>query len=93
VAQVSIKEGLKQMLNSSSWKQRYYQSLVRMDWEKIMGKTIARYTEEVKLVNNNLIIKTQVAPLKNELLLNKNSIIQKVNEHIGETIVKEVLIA
>jgi predicted nucleic acid-binding Zn ribbon protein len=93
VAQISIKEGIRQMLNSSSWKQRYMQSLVRMDWEKMMGKTIARYTDDVKLVDHLLIIKTQVGPLKNELQNNKHLIMQKVNEHIGEAIVKEVVIS
>jgi predicted nucleic acid-binding Zn ribbon protein len=93
VAQISIKEGIKQMLNNSSWKQRYVQSLVRMDWEKIMGKTIAKYTDDVKLIDHLLIIKTQVGPLKNELQQNKQLVLQKVNEHVGEAIVKEVVIS
>jgi predicted nucleic acid-binding Zn ribbon protein len=92
LAQLSISEALKQMLNSSPWKARYMQSRVRLEWETLMGKTIARYTEEVKLIEHTLVIKTQVAALKNELQFNKNIIIQKVNEHLGETIVKEVII-
>jgi predicted nucleic acid-binding Zn ribbon protein len=59
----------------------------------MMGSTIARYTQEVKLVEHTLVIKTQVAALKNELQMNKKIIIQKVNEHLGETIVREVIIS
>ncbi len=93
MAQLSIKQALQQMLDNSTWKNRYMQSRVRLEWEAIMGKIIARHTDEVKLVEHTLVIKTQVAPLKNELLLNKQLIIQKVNEHLGETIIREVIIS
>jgi len=93
LAQLSIKQALQQMLDNSTWKNRYMQSRVRLEWEAIMGKTIARHTDEVKLVEHTLVIKTQVAPLKNELMLNKQLIIQKVNEHLGETIIREVIIS
>jgi predicted nucleic acid-binding Zn ribbon protein len=93
LAQLSIKEALKQMLNNSTWKNRYMQSRVRLEWEEIMGKTIARYTEEVKLVEHTLVIKTRVPALKNELQMNKKLIIEKVNEHLGEIVIKEIIIS
>jgi hypothetical protein len=31
-------------------------------WEDIMGKTIARYTEEIRIINDTLFITTHVAP-------------------------------
>jgi len=61
-------------------------------WEEIMGKTIAKYTEKIQIINNTLYISTTVAPLKNELLYQKDQIIQRVNEALGEQLVKEVVI-
>jgi predicted nucleic acid-binding Zn ribbon protein len=61
-------------------------------WEQIMGKTIAKYTEKIQLVNHTLFINTSVAPLKNELLFQKDKIIERVNEALGEKIVKDVVI-
>ncbi len=90
---ITIKQALQQMLNNSSWKTRYLQSKVRLEWEQIMGATIAKYTEEVKLVEHTLVIKTQIAALKNELFQSKNLIVDKVNDHLGEKWVKEVIIA
>ena len=61
-------------------------------WEKIMGKTIARYTEKISISGNTLYITTHVAPLKQELLYQKQIIVTRVNEALGEAVIKEVVI-
>lgn len=61
-------------------------------WENIMGKTIARYTDKLLIINGTLIIKTNVGPLKQELLYQKDKIIARVNEALGENVIKEVQI-
>lgn len=61
-------------------------------WEQIMGKTIARYTDKIQIINRTLFISTSVAPLKNELLYQKEIIVQRVNEALGEATIKEVVI-
>jgi hypothetical protein len=61
-------------------------------WEKLMGKTIAQYTDKIQIVNQKLFITTSVGPLKNELMYQKNQIIERVNEAFGEKIISEVII-
>ncbi len=61
-------------------------------WEQLMGKAIARYTDKIQIVNNTLFITTSVAPLKNELLYQKEKIKERVNEALGENIIREVVI-
>jgi predicted nucleic acid-binding Zn ribbon protein len=61
-------------------------------WEELMGKTIAKYTDKIQIINHTLFISTSVAPLKNELLYQKEKIIQRVNEALGENIITEVVI-
>lgn len=61
-------------------------------WEEIMGKTIARYTDKLQIIGDKLIIHTQVAPLRQELLYQKEKIRQRVNEALGQPTVKEVVI-
>lgn len=61
-------------------------------WEEIMGKTIARYTDKIQIINQTLFITTTVAPLKNELLFQKEAIIQRVNEKLGANSIKDVVI-
>ena len=61
-------------------------------WEDIMGKTIARYTEEIKIINDTLFITTHVAPLKQELIFQKEKIKLRVNEALGKKVIKEIVI-
>ena len=61
-------------------------------WEELMGKTIAKYTDKIQIINHTLFIATSVAPLKNELLYQKEKIIQRVNEALGENVIREVII-
>jgi hypothetical protein len=57
-----------------------------------MGKTIAKYTDSIQIVNQTLFISTTVAPLRNELMFQKEKIIQRVNEALGEKVVRDVVI-
>ena len=61
-------------------------------WEEIMGKTIAKYTDKIQIIGTTLFITSTVAPLKNELLYQKEKIIERVNEAMGEKIIKDVVI-
>jgi hypothetical protein len=61
-------------------------------WEKIMGKTVAKYTDKLQIVGSTLFVTTVVAPLRNELMYQKEKIIEMVNIELGEKIIKEVVI-
>jgi len=92
MGEYSLAEALKQFLNQSKLKGSMQAFQVEDAWEKIMGKTIARYTEKIEIRGNTLYINTSVAPLKQELLYQKEKIIERVNEALGEKVVKEVVI-
>ena len=57
-----------------------------------MGKTIAKYTDKIEIINNTLFIRTSVGPLKNELMFQKQQIIDRVNETFGENVISNVVI-
>lgn len=61
-------------------------------WEQIMGKTVARYTDKIRIVNKTLYISTSVAPLRQELLFQKEKIKQRVNEALGGNEIVEVVV-
>ena len=61
-------------------------------WEQIMGKTVARYTDKIQIHGHTLYINTAIAPLRQELLYQKEKILQRVNEALGENVIREVVI-
>lgn len=90
--EVSIGDALKDFLKKSRLKSGVQAMQVEDAWEKIMGKTIANYTDKIEIKNSTLFISTNVAPLKNELLYQKEKIIQRVNEALGEKVITEVVV-
>ncbi len=92
MGQYTIGEALQQFLKNSRLK-GYMQAIqIEEVWEQIMGKTIAKYTEDIKIHGHKLYITTSIAPLKNELMYQKENIIKQVNEALGEKVINEVII-
>jgi hypothetical protein len=92
MSQQHIGDALKQFISKSKLKNGVRAVQIEEVWETLMGRTIARYTEKIEIINQTLFIHTYVGPLKQELLYQKVKIIERVNEAMGETVIKEVVI-
>ena len=92
MGEFSMQEAMKQFLQQSRLKGDIQALQIEDIWEKIMGKTIAKYTDKIQIIKGTLFISSQVAPLKNELLFQKEKIIERVNEALGENVIKDVVI-
>ena len=90
--ELSLAEALKMYLARSPFKAQYDAARIEACWESVVGKTISRYTKSLKLNQHRLIITTEVAPLKQELLFSRDMIRTRINEALGEPIVEEVVI-
>ena len=87
-----MQEAIRQFLKQSRLKSNMQALQIEDVWEQIMGKTIARYTDKIQIIQHTLFISSAVAPLKNELLYQKEKIIERVNEALGEKVINEVVI-
>jgi hypothetical protein len=92
MAELSLQDAMNQFLKHSRLKSGIQAVKIEALWEEIMGKTIAKYTDKIQIIGSTLFITSTVAPLKNELLYQKDMIIQRVNEAMGEKIIKDVVI-
>ncbi len=92
MAEISFQDAMEQFLKTSRLKNGIQAARIEDLWVGIMGKTIAKYTEKIQIIGTTLYITTTVAPLKNELLYQKVKIIERVNESLGESTIKEVII-
>jgi predicted nucleic acid-binding Zn ribbon protein len=59
-------------------------------WEKLMGAAIAKRTLGISLKNGVLTIRIASAPLKNDLIFEKENIKARMNEELGGEFVQEV---
>ncbi len=92
MAELSLQEAMQEFLKHSRLKTGVQAVQIEDVWEELMGKTIAKYTDSIKIIGQTLYISSTVAPLKNELLYQKDMIVQRVNEALGDKVIKEVVI-
>lgn len=92
MGQYSIGDAIRQFLAQSRIKGSIQALQVEDVWESVMGKTIARYTDSLKVIDRTLFITTNVAPLKQELVYQKEKIKSRVNEALGEKVIDEIII-
>ncbi len=57
-----------------------------------MGEMVAGYTSSIKVSGNKLILVITSGPLKHELAYNKEKLILKINEKMGDDYIKEIII-
>jgi hypothetical protein len=92
MSEIWIGDAIKQFLRKSRLRTGIQALQITDVWEQLMGKTIAKYTQKIQIINHTLFIETHVGPLKQELVYQKEKIIQRVNEALGENVIKEVVI-
>ena len=92
MSELSLQEAMQKFLKQSRLKNDLMAIQIEEVWSKLMGKTIANYTESIKIIGHTLFISTANAPLKNELLYQKEKIKERVNEALGAIIINEVIV-
>jgi len=61
-------------------------------WEELMGKTVAVRTDRIYIRNGILFIHVTSAVLKNELIMMRQQIIDRLNENAGEKLIESIVI-
>jgi hypothetical protein len=92
MAELSMQEAMQQFLKHSRLRTGVQAVQIEEVWEEIMGKTISKYTDKLQIIGSTLFVTSNVAPLKNELLYQKEKIIERVNEALGDKVIKDVVV-
>ncbi len=62
-------------------------------WKSCFGKMVDRQTRSIRLkAGGQLWVSLESGPLKEELLMNKTKVVERINEQIGRKIIKELVI-
>jgi predicted nucleic acid-binding Zn ribbon protein len=87
----TMKEAIAQMLNVYKIKRKYDESSIVANWAEIVGKPVANRTSEIFISNKKMFLRIESSVVKNELLMMRAQIIEKINTQAGDTLVEEVI--
>jgi predicted nucleic acid-binding Zn ribbon protein len=87
----SMKEAIEQMLQVYKIKQRFDETGIAAAWPNLVGKPVANRTKELFVHNKKLYLRIESSVIKNELMLMRSQIIEKINEEANWTLVDEII--
>lgn len=87
-----IEDVIREYLKEMNIDQKLKEVGIVSRWEKLMGKTVAIRTNQIYIRNHILYIHVTSSVLKNELLMMRQAIIEKINEEAGEKVVEQIVI-
>ena len=82
-------DAFRKFLLEENLEMAYREKLLVESWEAIMGKPISSRTNGVFIKDKILIVKLSSAPLKQELTLQKEKVLERINEDF-EGVIKDV---
>lgn len=87
----SLKEAIEQMLNVYKIKRRFDETGITGLWPEIVGKSLANRTREIFVRDKKLFVRIESSVIKNELVLMRTQIIQKINDHAKTELVADIV--
>lgn len=86
-----ISEVLRQYIDQNKLQPKLTELNLVDSWEELMGKTVASYTEELRISFGTLYIKVSSPILKNELIMGREIIKKRLNERAGAEVIRQIV--
>ncbi len=87
----TMKQAIEQMLNVYKIKRRFDETAIIAAWPDIVGKPVANRTSEIFINNKKLFLRIESSVVKNELMIIRSQIMDKINSEAGDTLVEEII--
>jgi predicted nucleic acid-binding Zn ribbon protein len=87
----SLKDAIEQMLQVYKLRRKFDETSLIIAWPEMMGKAVANRTKDIFIRDRKLFIRLESAVIKNELLMMRSNIIEKMNERAGTSIIDEII--
>ncbi len=89
---ITIKEAIEKMLDVYKLRRKFDETALISAWPQLMGKAIANRTKQLYIRDKKLFVKVESSVIKHELLLMRSQIIGRMNEHVGQVVIEELVI-
>lgn len=86
-----LKSVIREYIEAIGHKRKLKEVSIISSWKKLMGNMIANHTKEIYIKNKVLYVKLDSSVLRNELMMQKEKVIEHINDYAGGKIVEKVV--
>ena len=90
--QKSLSEIIQDFLKQSGWERKLDEVNIMTEWDKMLGPSLAKYTEEVFIKNKKLHIRLNSSTLRQELSYKKSEIVKDLNAAVGKDVINDIVL-
>lgn len=87
----SLSDVIKEYIKQNRIDSRLKEVDVVAGWERLLGKTIAKYTKNIYIRNGILYVEMVSPVVKNELFMMREEIRRRINEDAGTEVVTQIV--
>lgn len=87
----SIKEAIEQMMQVYKIKRKFDETAIIAHWPNIVGKAVASRTKEIFVLDKKLFLRIESSVIKNELMVIRDQIIERINTEANTLLIQEVI--
>ena len=87
-----IAEVLKDFIQQNNLQKGMDRAQIKDIWEQVMGPAVYKYTQDIQLQGNKLIVKLSSSVLREELSYGKTKIISLLNEELKKELIQDLLL-
>jgi|AntDeeMinimDraft_6_1070357.scaffolds.fasta_scaffold04357_3 predicted nucleic acid-binding Zn ribbon protein len=87
-----LRDVLKNFLDDVPYRKRLKRGMILSLWPETVGPSINEQTKNVHFEHGNLVIHVKSPAWRNEIHMKRYSIAKKLNDEVGEKIIKEIVV-
>jgi predicted nucleic acid-binding Zn ribbon protein len=89
---ISLADAIKDYIIEMNLGEKLAETTVINSWEEIVGKAISSRTSNIYIKNQVLYIHLTSSVVRNELMMLRESLREKLNEKAGREVVKDIVL-
>lgn len=87
----SIGEIISQFIAQNKLGQKLDETQIMQLWPRVAGEIIGSYTQSLYVHNRTLYVQLSSAVLRNELMMLRSELLQKLNAEIGHQVIDNII--
>jgi len=88
---ITLKQAIDKLLNHYKLRGKFDETGVVAMWPEIMGTAVANRTKQIYIHQRKLFVRIESSVVKNELLIVKSAIVDKLNEKAGSQVITDIV--
>ena len=86
-----MESAFKELLKAYRLEDKFQEKSLIHQWPELVGKTISSRTTNLYIKDKKLFVKIQSGPVKKELQMNKQKVLNLIHEKYGEDLITDLV--